>query len=58
MRALTVTMIALAGLSLMACGQTKKQAEADLAAKEAAAAPAPAPEPVADSAPAEAPAAE
>ena len=41
MRALTLTTVALASLSLMACGQTKKEAQADLAAKEAAANPAP-----------------
>jgi hypothetical protein len=57
MRALTVMTIFTLALGVSACGKTKKEAEADLAAKEAAAAPAPAPEPV-EAAPVEAPAAE
>jgi len=53
MRALTVMTLALLGGALAACGQTKAEAEADLAAKEAAATPAPASAPMME-APAEA----
>jgi hypothetical protein len=53
MRLLTTATIALFAATLAACGQTKAEAEADLAAKEAAANPSPAEAPPAEAASAE-----